>query len=360
MARTLVITSLIVASCGAPDRASGSLFGGSDDGELATTAVGAEEGEHPADSGATGSADDSAPNPDGPKLDVGAAEGGPGPCVEGDSCLGCTAVDILFVIDNSGSMCTYQENLAAAFPGFADAMWDQLPPGTDLHVGITTSSFCNPGADPGHSENTCEMGESQAVALQNYILPTEATVGGNGWQGRLLEHDGKTFFAANTADADARDDLSAWFSQAATSVGCNGCGFDFAPAAAAYALHPSNAAHNEGFLRDSGAVLLLFILSDEGSPSPEPNSTYHDIVVGQKAGCGGDTCVVSGGVLSEICILNNKNASFNFLASFGEDPVWSTIGFPGFPGPPPDYEATVGAALAQVVAQTCETIPPAG
>src|SRR5690606_32219074 len=63
-----------------------------------------------------------------------------GSCLEGGECY-CTAVDILFVIDNSPSMGPYQEQLAFAFPTFVDAMWSHLQPGTDLHVGITTTSF---------------------------------------------------------------------------------------------------------------------------------------------------------------------------------------------------------------------------
>src|SRR4051812_9580056 len=41
--------------------------------------------------------------------------------------VGCEAVDILFVIDNSPSMAPYQEALATAFPGFIDEMWNVLP-----------------------------------------------------------------------------------------------------------------------------------------------------------------------------------------------------------------------------------------
>jgi len=39
-----------------------------------------------------------------------------------DQSMGCEKVDFLFVIDNSGSMCSHQSNLAQALPDFADAI----------------------------------------------------------------------------------------------------------------------------------------------------------------------------------------------------------------------------------------------
>lgn len=41
---------------------------------------------------------------------------------EGGSDAGCRAVDLLFVIDNSGSMEDEQANLISSFPGFINAM----------------------------------------------------------------------------------------------------------------------------------------------------------------------------------------------------------------------------------------------
>jgi len=111
---------------------------------------------------------------------------------------GCNAVDILFVLDNSGSMCFHQKSLAQAFPKFADAIFDHLPAGTSVHVGITGSSFCESGS---HSNSNCKAGETQAEFAAHFIPPTQQQLPENGWQGRLFEYQGKHFFEANTGDA---------------------------------------------------------------------------------------------------------------------------------------------------------------
>ena len=289
------------------------------------------------------------------KLDVAAGTGDPG-CV-GEECDGCNAVDVLFVIDNSASMTSYQDNLIAAFPTFVGAMVTNLPANTDLHVGVTTSSFCG-ASNPSHGESNCVPNESPDVIASAFVTPDVDTVAGDGYQGRLRSASGMTWFAGNTGDAASMADLQAWF-PAAAAVGSSGCSFEFNAAGAAYAFHPANAATNDGFVRDEGAVLLIFILSDESDQSLEVDQLQHlhDLVVEAKATCGGDDCIVSGGLLSEFCT-PDLNAAHEFLSSFGEAPVWGSIG--SIIGPPPDYSAVIGDALAQVVAQTCDQIPPAG
>ncbi len=309
----------------------------------------------PHDDGSSSAVADSSSDPGGPMLDVGNGVDTIGGCAEGGDC-GCTAVDILFVIDNSGSMCLKQENLAAAFPGFVDAMGSALPPGTDLHVGITTSGFALGGS---HSENNCVPQESAATIDEYFVRPTEGMVAGNGLQGRLFEHDGLAFFSVDTADAAGMAELKTWFSGAATAVGCGVSSFEFNAAGAAWALHEANATTNDGFIRDEGAALVLFVLSDEADQSldVEQLDFLHDTVVAAKQGCGGDDCIVSGGLFSIFCT-PAMNAAFSFLASFGEDPIWADIGL-GI-GPPPDYASVVGDALAQIVAEQCDEITPEG
>jgi hypothetical protein len=348
---------VVALGCSADDRAVG-YFGteatgqSQTQGSMSTDASAASTGAEGGDTG-TGTVSTSG----GIKLDVAAPDGGVGGCIEGRDC-GCTAVDILFVIDNSGSMCLYQENLAAAFAGFADAIYDALPPGTDLHVGITTSGFELGGS---HSESNCEAAESVATIDQYYVRPTEGMVAGNGLQGRLFEHQGLRYYEVDTGDAGSKQGLADWFAGAATAVDCSVSSFEFDGAGAAWALHDENAAYNDGFLRDAGAALVVFVLSDEADQSLDVETLdfLHDTVVAAKSECGGDECIVTGGLLSPWCTPDNNNA-YTFLASFGEDPVWGSIGSPNPFDPPPDYSAVVGDALAQIVAQTCENIPPVG
>ncbi len=52
----------------------------------------------------------------------------------------CPDVDVLFVVDNSGSMADKQARLAASFPGFASAILTRLPSARSVHVGVVATS----------------------------------------------------------------------------------------------------------------------------------------------------------------------------------------------------------------------------
>jgi hypothetical protein len=270
----------------------------------------------------------------------------------------CAAIDMLFVIDNSASMNSPQEGLAAAFPGFVDAMFDILPDETDIHVGITTSSLCDPtnSQTSSHSEVNCEAAESNDVVSAAYITPGEQYLDYNGWQGRLLEHDGHRYFEANTIDPATKQPLKDWFAAAATSVGAAGCSFEFNVGGAGHVFDPVNADHNDGFVRDEDTILLIFIITNEADHTDEvfDQDQLIDWTLEAKAGCGGENCIVTGGLLPGHCVEMELDNNFRFMSSFGEEPVWGEIGSAW--GPEPDYEAVVGEALAQVVGEACEDI----
>lgn len=287
-----------------------------------------------------------------PLLDVGApGTGGSNP---DDPQGGCSAVDVLFVLDNSGSMQNEQQRLVQAFPAFIEAMYESLPPATDLHVGVTTTSFCTSGGS--HGETMCVPNEPDDEILASYTTPTDGMASGNGYQGRLVESGGQHYFATNTSDPD-KWPLTMWFSDAAADVGAEGCAFEFTAAGAAYAAHPANDATNGGFIRDEGTVLVLFLLSDEGDQSPEALAFYHDTIVAKKAACGGDKCIVAGGLIREECIgVDDPRAViWKFLNLFGEEPVWGPI-----EGSSADYVEVLAGSLSQIVAQTCDEIEPEG
>lgn len=52
----------------------------------------------------------------------------------------CPNVDVLFVIDNSGSMSDKQVRLANSFPGFAAAIQSRLPAAKSINVGVVATS----------------------------------------------------------------------------------------------------------------------------------------------------------------------------------------------------------------------------
>ena len=280
---------------------------------------------------------------DGIKLDVSS------PDTPGGKQDYCNFVDILFVIDNSLSMGDYQTQLALQWDDFVDQMWENLPPGTDLHVGMTTTSFYD-GSCSESVFNCVSTASAQAID-DHYIPPTEGNTGVNGEQGRLFEWDGQRYFEAIVGEDSG--DLKLWFSQAAVAAGETGCSFEMMSAAAGYAFHPANAGFNDGFLRDEGAVLVIVVLTDEPDKSPEGAAAYHQMVVDAKAGCGGDECVVVTGIYDQ-CIEGVNNTLFQFLNSF------SNFTPDGDIDEPLDYPNVVGTALAEVIGETCDQIPPAG
>ena len=277
--------------------------------------------------------------------DAGGGGGGSGGGA-GENFDSCQYVDILFVIDNSPSMGPYQEALAQAFPAFVDAIYDKLPKGVDVHVGLTTTSFFSGSCAEG-TLNCASTASAQEI-MAHYIPPTAGTTTRNGEQGRLYQHDGKHYFAANTSDAD-RTPLKQWFSNAAVAAGESGCSFEMASAAAGYAAHPSNAATNGGFIRDKNGVLVIIFLSDEPDKSPEGMMAYHDMLTGAKQQCGGDACIVAAGIINT-CTMNVNNTIWQTMNSFGEAPIFGSITDTA------NYSKVVGDALAQVVEQTCESI----
>jgi hypothetical protein len=276
----------------------------------------------------------------------GGGGGGPNEFSDAAEERSCRFVDLLFVVDNSPSMREHQEALVTVWPAFVDAMYDRLPMGTDLHVGITTTSFFSGSC--AESTINCRSGATPGDIAAHYLRPTEGTTGINGEQGRLFEYQGLRYFAADTGVPD-RAPLTSWFSGAGVAAGELGCSFEMSSAGAGYAAHPANAAVNEGFFRDEDAVLVVIILSDEPDKSPEGPEAYHDMIVDLKAGCGGDECVVAAGILDP-CTIELDDPVVRFLRSFGREPLLGEINDHA------GYAGVVGDALAGVVDETCDLI----
>jgi hypothetical protein len=313
--------------------------------------LGCEAEDHASEDGSGDSDSDSDNDSDGDSDTDGDSDSDSDVDSDADNPEYCGFVDMLFVIDNSVSMSPYQEALAAAFPSFVDAMWASLEDNTDIHVGVTTSSFFSGSC--AEATMNCHTAQTDEEVWAHYTPPTEFDNGENGGQGRLFEHAGQTYFAANTSNDPAP--LKTWFTGAATGAGEVGCSYEMHTAGAAYAAHEANAATNDGFFRDEDTVLLLFFLADEPDKSPEDLDYYHDLIIAQKESCGGDECVITGGLINP-CVQSvpalggDPDTMWNFLTSFGEEPIWGDITDTA------NYADVVGDALALVIEQVCDEI----
>jgi hypothetical protein len=263
---------------------------------------------------------------------------------------GCQYVDFLFVIDNSSGMATYQHALSQAYPQFIAAMFDALPPGIDVHVGITTTDF-DPGCDAPEATQNCQTTATFAEVESHYIRPDVMNVGGNGSQGKLFEYAGRTYFQATTNDDPA--DLTNWFTAAATAAGEDGCSFEMPVAAAGWATHLANAVTNNGFLRDEGGLFVVFFLTDEPDKSVGTDESYRDMILEAKAGCGGADCVYVGGLVPP-CIVDVNQKLWQFMNHFPAEPIWGDI------QNTQQYANVFGDALANAIAEACANVPAVG
>jgi len=155
----------------------------------------------------------------------------------------CTSVDVLFVIDNSGSMADQQDSLVASFDGFVRGMQERLADATSYHIGVVTTDdyrFNAPGC-------------------QNIGDLVTRTGGGNS-----SDMDCQPFASGASYMSDADIDLEARFSCAA-KVGTFGADDERAMRALLNAVDPASSAPgacNAGFIRPD-SLLVIVIISDE-------------------------------------------------------------------------------------------------
>jgi hypothetical protein len=160
-------------------------------------------------------------------------------------------LDILFVIDNSGSMAEQQASLAANFDLMIDVL-EQLDGGLpDLHIGVVTSDMGTSSSTqpPGPGVGTVGQGGC-ANTGDNGALQTASMVTGN-FISDIAQSDGTRARNYTGALRDAFGELA--------RVGAQGCGFEQHLRAMRGALvHPGNA----GFLRPE-ANLAVVVIADE-------------------------------------------------------------------------------------------------
>lgn len=325
---------------------------------------------------ATGSGSDSADDTgDGPKLDVSVPDTPPACGTPDDPCDGCTYVDLLFVIDNSGSMGDYQQALSLAFPAFAGTLIEALPPGTNVHVGVTSTEmgYSGMGSTSVNNGMCTFIGDDNQPNDAFYITPEDMDSGRNGAQGRLYDPGGGETFFEFTTDAGAGEiqALEEWFSMAA-NIGEGGSNIEMSTAPVGWFADPVNDATNAGFLRDEGAVLVVFFVQDEPDQTPMMidgkggGQAMLDRLLPAKAGCGGLDCIIAGGFLNaNACNADGNLPLDDFLAAMTIPPQVQPLPDENTAEDNPQQAADemnehLSNTLADVIAQTCDSIPPAG
>jgi hypothetical protein len=153
----------------------------------------------------------------------------------------CDQVDVLFVIDNSGSMADEQANLVASFPGFITGI-ESILPSADYHVGVITTDANEFNGNGCHRIGALTIATGGEASSDAQCGPYS---------------NGRRFMTA-------ADDLDECFACAA-QVGIEGSGVERPMDAIAAALDPfaaDLAVCNSQFLRE-GALLVLVLITDE-------------------------------------------------------------------------------------------------
>ncbi len=171
-------------------------------------------------------------------------------------------IDILFLIDNSGSMADKQNNLATNFPNFINVLQTIEGGLPDVHLGVATSDMGTKGIDgaPGPGVGTVGQGGCANTGDDGKLKTNGAMVTGT-FISDIKQTDGTRLknYTGNLTDV---------FSQMAR-VGATGCGFEQHLWAVQRSLQNTQA--NAGFLRPD-AFLAVIILADEDDCSMQNSS----------------------------------------------------------------------------------------
>lgn len=239
----------------------------------------------------------------GPKLDLAGATSTTGPVgcdADGGNCSGY--LDLLFIIDNSGSMGEEQLNLARNMPllvqqleGLTDDEGNEIQ--LDVHIMVTTTDSGNPLCDPFyHDGREPEMGRPIASACTERLnrftglgpMPVEMESACTEVCPEAVAPDGQyiQFNAGgdNVPDVppvdingDGTDDSA--LAQALACVGpqgIDGCGYEKPLDSMMRALEPgANWNGNAGFLR-GGGLLGVVIITDEEDCSISDDAVMTD------------------------------------------------------------------------------------
>jgi len=185
-------------------------------------------------------------------------------------------VDILVVVDNSGSMAAEQSMLRDAFPSLITSILTGTDPVTgaqvhapvrDLHIGVVSTDM----GVGGYNVQTCE---TDPLIGDDGVL--QHTPHGTGCSAAYPTY--LSYYIDPTTDPDLTQ-----VNQLATDFGCiavlgtSGCGFEQQLEAAKKALidHSQPGGANAGFLRENTILTILFVTDEEDCSAADP--TIFDI-----------------------------------------------------------------------------------
>ena len=173
---------------------------------------------------------------------------------DASAAVACPNVDLLFVIDDSGSMADNQDSLIASFPGFVAAMQTKLATAQSYHIGVVTTD------DYWHNPTGCnEIGS--LITHTGGPLSTMGQcgpfAGGSSWMSELDPNLPSSF--ACTA-----------------KVGSGGSSDERVARAIMNALDPARSQPgkcNAGFLRKE-SLLVIVLITDEDDVEDGCDATF--------------------------------------------------------------------------------------
>ena len=191
-------------------------------------------------------------------------------------------VDILFVVDNSGSMAEEQANLARNFEAFINALTSAQ--GNDYRLAIVTTDIDSRGRDGAELGGLVQASFAGSAPFQLIQQDSSDCRPIAGLKHGCFRGSGARVITSAMARQDQIDAF-----RSAVSVGTCGSGMEQGLEAMKLALSRT-AADCPGqapFLRESANLVVVFVSNEEDSTSQPPDvATYVDFLVGLKRGAG--------------------------------------------------------------------------
>ncbi len=193
-------------------------------------------------------------------------------------------VDLLFMVDNSGSMKLKQQQLNAQFKNLIGRLDDFAAHGrpASYHIGVVTSDYGtgankptmnkNPHGDGGNLVNV-----GAAAAMDCRQIDTRMRVNGDP-SGNFIVYD-QTHPGADGKPSNnfpSGQDLAKTFTCMA-SVGDGGCGMEHQLESVYQALKPAALAagqNNAGFLRPEALLVVVFVTDEDDCSAPDDDDLF--------------------------------------------------------------------------------------